>query len=586
LKKFCSVCPKQNLDPAVVYHDDPSTYFGYSEEKMRCLFPPQRSPTVYVCSSIEDVLESNESSINHFNGKNIITCVALSIPESFSNNNNDNNDESTLVLSNNIFELQYISLFESKEVSHSRSKWNSECYTRHGGEYTFWWHQERDDHMAMKYHGNIAINLPQCSARETHFSNCTYVHIKCDNSFINNWQQRFFRCMGGMTHVICRCNNMPFIPTNTWCEVKRKCIKCNKLESFVCCSSLCSACLCKKCYDACPIDDVTTIDLADHAIDDGNVCKDNDGTDDDDSIDDSYLGTHGDQGDDDDDDESNGSHDTGDVHNNINLFAYDDEGDEEVCYDPDLLLFNDFDATHEITQDNVVQDHGFFTTNAGDSFCDVLHHDHMERVSGHVILNQAAVCTKRYGRAQISGTQQQRHFIQRLASSTPDCSSPLLYMESSLFTWIFYHFSSSDKFSILGALPLFAYSINKRNPFSFESFININRSHITNYGCLTRSCIHYIRWLHEVSANKELCNSDSHHVSEHGFVVDTKSPTELSARNKGESALSDSIDSHQMVWSLSVSQQHIKFDMFCRFTCAQKDFPGTFNLHHWKSSKE
>jgi hypothetical protein len=251
-----------------------------------------------------------------------------------------------------------------------------------------------------------------------------------------------------------------------------------------------------------------------------------------------------------------------------------------------LLLFNDSDATHEITQDNVVQDHGFFTTNAGDSFRGVLHHDCMERVSGHVILNQAAVCTKRYGRAQISGKQQQRHFIQRLASSTPDYSSPLLYMESSLFTRIFFYSSSCDEFFILGALPLFAYSINKRNPFGFESFVNMNPSRITNYGCLTSSCIHYIRWLHDISVNKEFCNSDSRHISERGFVVDTKSPTGLSVRNKGESALSNSIDSHQMVRSLSASQQHIKFDMFCTFTCAQKDFPGTFNLHHWKSSKE
>jgi hypothetical protein len=126
LKKFCSLYPNYNLDPALAYYDDPSTYFGYSEVKMRRLFSSQRSPTVHVCSSIEDVLESNESSINHFDGKNIIICVALSIPETFSNNADDDASESTLVLGNNIFELRYISLFDSNTVSHSRSKWNSE----------------------------------------------------------------------------------------------------------------------------------------------------------------------------------------------------------------------------------------------------------------------------------------------------------------------------------------------------------------------------------------------------------------------------------------------------------------------------
>jgi hypothetical protein len=94
LKKFRSLYPNYNLDPAVVYHDDPSTYFGYLEVKIRRLFSPQRSPTVHVCSSIEDVLESNESSTNHFDGKNIIICVALSVPESSSNNNDDDDNES------------------------------------------------------------------------------------------------------------------------------------------------------------------------------------------------------------------------------------------------------------------------------------------------------------------------------------------------------------------------------------------------------------------------------------------------------------------------------------------------------------
>jgi hypothetical protein len=61
-----------------------------------------------------------------------------------------------------------------------------------------------------------------------------------------------------------------------------------------------------------------------------------------------------------------------------------------------------------------------------------------------------------------------------------------------------------------------------------ESFVTMNCSRITNYGYLTSSCIHYIRWLHDVSANKELSNSDSRHVSELGFVVDTKSSTGLS----------------------------------------------------------
>ncbi len=159
----------------------------------------------------------------------------------------------------------------------------------------------------------------------------------------------------------------------------------------------------------------------------------------------------------------------------------------------------------------------------------------MEQVSGHVLLNQAAVCMRRFGRAPICGTQVQRHFIQRLASSIPGESSPLLYMESSLFTWIFYHSSSYDSVSILGALPLFAYSANKTNPFGLESFVKMNRTCVTSYGSLSIRNVHYIKFLHDVMCNKALCHTHSRDVTEHGFVVDTKSSMGLSVRNKGDS---------------------------------------------------
>jgi hypothetical protein len=115
----------------------------------------------------------------------------------------------------------------------------------------------------------------------------------------------------------------------------------------------------------------------------------------------------------------------------------------------------------------------------------------MERVSGHVLLNQAAVCLRRFGRAPISGTQVQRHFIQCLASSIPGESSSLIYMESSLFTRIFYHSSSNDRFFMHGATPLFVYDAIKTNPFGLESFVSMNHSHVTNYGSLFSSCVPY-----------------------------------------------------------------------------------------------
>ena len=81
-------------------------------------------------------------------------------------------------------------------------------------------------------------------------------------------------------------------------------------------------------------------------------------------------------------------------------------------------------------------------------------------------------------------------------------------MESLLFPRIFYHSSSDDSYSILGALPLFVYISTKSNPYGLESFVKMNRSRVTNYGCLTSSCVNYIKYLHDIMSNKELCHSD------------------------------------------------------------------------------
>ena len=57
----------------------------------------------------------------------------------------------------------------------------------------------------------------------------------------------------------------------------------------------------------------------------------------------------------------------------------------------------------------------------------------------------------------------------------------------------------------------------------------------------------------------------------------SKSSTGLSVRKKGESILTDLIDSHQMVRSLSVSQEYIKYDLCWAFMADSGDSRGFTN---------
>ncbi len=66
LRKFFKLYPSLNN----ILADDPSSHFGYSMDLMKRLFPTQRSPTVQICSSVEEVMDLNESSGDHFDDKN------------------------------------------------------------------------------------------------------------------------------------------------------------------------------------------------------------------------------------------------------------------------------------------------------------------------------------------------------------------------------------------------------------------------------------------------------------------------------------------------------------------------------------
>ncbi len=126
----------------------------------------------------------------------------------------------------------------------------------------------------------------------------------------------------------------------------------------------------QKCYESCHIEDVTTIDPSDYIMNDMDD-EDVDDLDDDDSLNISSVGSCVHQLDD--DDEVNEHHNISDSHNIPGIleeqFALaDDQFEDHVDEsDPDFILFNDFDGSHDNTQDNIIDDHSFFTIISGDT---------------------------------------------------------------------------------------------------------------------------------------------------------------------------------------------------------------------------
>ena len=198
--------------------------------------------------------------------------------------------------------------------------------------------------------------------------------------------------------------------------------------------------------------------------------------------------------DDSDFDSDTDSDDNDDEDNDTSLYNY--EGNTL----DNFVTYADVDETQEQTEDNTDLGDEFYTTQAGDIPVHIEHNPDMDRVQGHVLYNQAAVCTT-HNDKRITGSQPQRNFVQRLCATTPGQASPILSLEQCLgFGRIFWSCATSDCHAVLGALPSWAYS-STSYPNGFASLPDTVRSRVTASGQITGTCPHYHRFLFDILGN-------------------------------------------------------------------------------------
>jgi hypothetical protein len=359
-------------------------------------------------------------------------------------------------------------------------------------------------------------------------------------------------------------------------------MQCHRKESFVCCAPGCATRLCKKCCDSYPKEDVTMLDppnQVDSSMDDSNS-NDSDG--------DSFVISEIDS-DEEDDDISLASSNSDQTPVSFDQIQQPDEfddceHDDGIQKQLDLLRFGSYDTE----QDAVVDDFDilpFYTTDAGDQPVSVEQNPYMDTVlsSGHVILNHAATCTRRYGR-KLNAVQRDKFFIQSLASTTPGQATSLATPEAGLFPRIFWAAASTDSQSILGALPIFAMGADSRF-YGFDQAHTLTRQRISASGSISSTDKHYWRHRWDVSACIALSNADSRHVMNKGFTIDTKSSSGLTVDIQDDSNLNESVDSSYLVMALSESQKYIKYDIFGTITCNHAKTPGVATVHNWIRSK-
>jgi predicted GIY-YIG superfamily endonuclease len=486
------------------------------------------------------------------------------------------------------FELQVVCIVKA-DNRRSPSKYDAIRYMRHGRGFSSFWKQERKDYIVTQCIDgeDIFHELQDYSIDDdVYFHQCVCVYVRVDDTDIDVWRSKFFESMGGKSHVECLCCHFPLIPSNKTRTSKSKCNMqhflrdgtqhqnpysgCKKPESFMCSNIRCRTSVCSRCYNALPTDSLTTI-IPPSDESNRNNAADDDSRDDEMEVDQDDTGR-----------EMLFEEEGGSDEGSIDSEGINDENVEAMM--ENFIVYTQQDTTLDLTEDNRTTNEGFCTTNAGDVPVNIEQDDRKDIISGHVIFNQVGSSLAR-GKVKISGTSREKHLVQMLCATSPGQASPLVQPEAGIFTRHFYISATNDRCSVLGARPLFLFS-SKKNPWGFASALTQARMHMTNPNSTTSTDFSFMSFNFDILGNMALNTCDSRDVFQRGFVVDNKSISGLSVRDRGHANLSESVDSQQMVLNLAASQQYIPWTWFLTLTANQSAHPGLAFLHAWKNSKE
>ena len=229
--------------------------------------------------------------------------------------------------------------------------------------------------------------------------------------------------------------------------------------------------------------------------------------------------------------------------------------------------------------DNEHEDELFPSTHAGDIPISILDNTIGKRniINGHVIQNQCGSSLSRKN-VPLYGLKSQQNFLQRLCSTSPGNSVPLLYPEGALMPSIFYKQISDG--SILGALPSSLLTLESPSSHGFASVRDHIRNRLTLEGSPTCTNPRYIAWSYDSICNAVLSKSHSNLIMNRGLVAATNK-TGLKVSSSVGSRLTDTFDSNQNVRNLCASQFYHKMDFFLTFTVNQAEHFGLKPIKKW-----
>lgn len=514
---------------------------------------------------------------------------------------NDLPEEVTII--DEKFEL----VFLSSVFLDNNNRWDSIVYCRHGRSFKSWWFQKRDDDLFIQ-----VDSLPELSHQSY-----VAVYVKFTSIDFQQHKMELLKLLGGQTHLLCENHRLPLISScrkyNCACNTGRK------REYLRCSVPSCRVGLCKRCYQSFDTNTTTFIsrlsvdpnitnvdEISNDSSSSSSVSSDNSFNYDfynnnvvnnrnndrhDDPVVQEEIPELIQLNDGDGDDSLDGMFDNGlnnrDIINNNedNMPELEDRGVHWAdTPDVDIDEFHDIFDGFEFVLDSAGLENEIPTTNAGNERLIIetetsyggVDNEYTIGGSGLLVETTPLLTRKNYN---VTGSNRDKHFVQRFCATTSGTSVPILWPEATMFPSIFYT-DSPDKYSIAGAIPSSLLSLTATN-YGFASIPDHVRNRVTLPFSTTSTDPRYISFCYDLLANLSANFNDTRMFSRHGLRSGDDATGGLEQRGTNDSELNNAVDSRQEVLNLCASLGYFEWDFFLTFTCNQKKHFGTSVIKDW-----
>lgn len=473
---------------------------------------------------------------------------------------------------------------------------------RYGGKFLSYWIQDRNDKIVAQYQGGS--DLGSISDGESLYFVSLYVREEPVEDY-DKYKVEMLKSLGGQGHVVCQCCNFPLIASPTQRRRKKNCNAwsgdgeyqaCSRKESFVCSNPNCNVRCCRKCFKSKPKDVITTLVPHDHR----DESSDDDGSGDEDEEDDNEDI----EGVEEEEEENDYNSDTEGEDNEASPFDLDEStgndalvrgvaGTEVGMMNEELHYHTScpFDLIHADQDNNFDSNDGINTDSIPTTDAGIYHTEFRQRegsgvVNGRVLLNQMGSLLKRRNK-NLTGTQREQNFTQRLAAASSGTSSCLLYPEGSIFSRHFWSNASSDGITPLGGLPLF--SVSGDSHLGLAPIDDQLRTRLMSPFSALSTDANHTSFVYDIMTNLALNKGDSRVMAVRGLQVSGKkliSREEDSNDDIFQEKLSGDVDGHRNVRNLCASMEYIGWSHFYTLTLSHLTHPGIRTKFEWKEKQK